>query len=226
MTKIGANIKKIRTARGLSQQSFGELFDLTRGNISSYEESRAEPRLETSLRIANYFSIPLEHFISRSLTVNEILQFKGDKLIDEERTILHLQLRPVPFLNENIYMKCSYQEMRFTDFSLFPQLVLPETTTNALLAVAYQPAIPHHSSLEGYQVRDLLVFEEVTRQNVHLCQHKTGLFTAENEIFLGRYEQAEKEFFLVLNDFSKQVFDWAGGGKFWRKMAVYRHEAT
>ena len=102
MTKIGANIKKIRTAKGLSQQSFADLFELTRGNISSYEENRAEPRLETSLRIANHFSIPLEHFISRNLTVNEILKFNGDKLIEEESHIINLQLRMVP-LSPNWY---------------------------------------------------------------------------------------------------------------------------
>ena len=82
MTRIGANIKKIRTAKGLSQLAFAELFELTRGNISSYEENRAEPRLETALRIANYFCIPLEAFITRTLTINEILQFNGDKLLE------------------------------------------------------------------------------------------------------------------------------------------------
>lgn len=223
MTRIGANIKKIRTAKGLSQQSFADLFELTRGNISSYEENRAEPRLETSLRIANHFSIPLEHFISRNLTVNEILKFNGDKLIEEESHIINLQLRVVPFMNDSIYMKCSYQEMKFTDFASFPQLVLPETNTNSLLALAYHSNIPHHQSLEGYQVQDVLVFEEVTRQNVHLCQHKTGLYTAEKEIMLGRFELIGQEVHLVLNDFSKQPYELNSEKKFWKQFAVYRH---
>lgn len=40
MSKVGRNIKKIRSVKGLSQQAFAYLFSLTRGNISSYEELR------------------------------------------------------------------------------------------------------------------------------------------------------------------------------------------
>src|SRR5690606_23942627 len=93
MTKIGANIKKIRTTKGLSQQAFGELFQLTRGNISSYEENRAEPRIETVIQIANYFSIPLNQFITQNLSIHEILKYNGDKLIEDEKNIVNLQLR-------------------------------------------------------------------------------------------------------------------------------------
>ena len=38
MSKIGYNIKKLRNVKNLSQQAFADLFNLTRGNISSYEE--------------------------------------------------------------------------------------------------------------------------------------------------------------------------------------------
>ena len=75
MTKIGANIKKIRTTKGLSQQAFADLFALTRGNISSYEENRAEPRLETVMQIANHFSIPLNQFVTQNLSIHEILKY-------------------------------------------------------------------------------------------------------------------------------------------------------
>ena len=67
MTQIGKNIKKIRSVNGLSQQSFADLFSLTRGNISSYEESRAEPKIEVMIKIANYFGIPLSDLIEQDL---------------------------------------------------------------------------------------------------------------------------------------------------------------
>src|SRR5689334_5181298 len=126
MTRIGANIKKIRTTKGLSQQAFADLFALTRGNISSYEENRAEPRIETVMQIANYFGIPLNHFISQSLSIHEILKYNGDKLIGDEKHIINLQLKQVPFISDTIYMKCCYQELAFNDWGNFPNLVLPE----------------------------------------------------------------------------------------------------
>lgn len=224
MTKIGANIKKIRTTKGLSQQAFAELFDLTRGNISSYEESRAEPRIETVVQIANYFGIPLNQFIADSLSINEILKYNGDKLMGDENHIINLQLRHVPFINDAIYMKCCYQELSFNDWDSFPKLVLPEANNHNMLALSFNPNISHHEALPQYQIGDVLIFEEVTQQNFHLCQHKTGLFTAEREIMIGQYEVTDEKMNLVLNDFKKEKFDFKLPRRFWRLFAVYRHE--
>lgn len=75
MTYFGTNLKKIRQIKGLSQQAFAELIDLNRGVISSYEEGRAEPKIETLLRIATYFGIPIDDIISKALTVNQLANF-------------------------------------------------------------------------------------------------------------------------------------------------------
>lgn len=224
MTKIGANIKKIRTTKGLSQQSFAELFELTRGNISSYEENRAEPRIETVIQIANYFSIPLPQFITQSLSINEILKYNGDKLIDDANHIINLQLREIPFMNDAIYLKCCFQEMSFTDLEMFPKLILPEVNNHSMFALSYNSNIDHHESLPKYQMNDVLIFEEVTQQNIHLCQFKTGLFTAEREITIGRYEIKNEEIDLVLNDFKKVRYDFKFPRRFWKLFATYQHE--
>ncbi|MBX3256192.1 MAG: helix-turn-helix transcriptional regulator [Chitinophagaceae bacterium] len=223
MTKIGANIKKIRTTKGLSQQAFADLFELTRGNISSYEENRAEPRIETVIRIANYFGIPLDHFITQSITINEILKFNGDKLAGEENHIIRLQLREVPFINDNIYMKCCYQELQFNEWNAFPKLVLPETSNKNLVALTFNNSIPHHESLPDYQMHDVLIFEEVTQQNIHLCQHKIGLYTGEREMMIGKYEVKQTQVELVLNEFQKHRFDFKKPMMFWKLFAVYQH---
>jgi len=223
MTKIGVNIKKIRTTKGLSQQAFADLFDLTRGNISSYEENRAEPRIETIVRIANYFCIPLEQFLSQNLTINEILKFNGDKLLGEQQRLINRQLREVPFMNEQVYMKCTYGEIAFNDWSTFPRLVLPEAGSGNLIALNFNPHIPHHESLPAYQLNDVLIFEEVTRENVHLCQSKTGLYTAERDIMVGQYAIKGAEIDLVLSDFKKQRFSFDHPHVFWRLLAVYQH---
>jgi transcriptional regulator with XRE-family HTH domain len=225
MTKIGANIKKIRTTKGLSQQAFAELFELTRGNISSYEENRAEPRIETVMQIANHFCIPLDQFITESLSIHEILKYNGDKLIEDENHIINLQLRQVPFINDTIYIKCCYQELSFHDWESFPKLVLPEVNNHKMLALSFNPNISHHESLPPYQVRDVLIFEEVTRQNIHLCQNKTGLFTAEHEIMIGQYEMKDEKVDLVLSDFRRERFDFKLAQRFWKLFALYQHKS-
>ena len=224
MTKIGANIKKIRTTKGLSQQAFADVFQLTRGNISSYEENRAEPRIETVIQIANYFSIPLDQFITENLSIHEILKYNGDKLIVDEKHIMNLQLRHVPFINDTIYMKACYKELSFNDLDSFPKLILPEVNNHNMLALSFNPNISHHESLPQYKIGDVLIFEEVTQQNIHLCQSKTGLFTAEREIMIGKYEMKDEKLDLVLNDFKKERFDFKATKRFWKLFALYQHE--
>ena len=53
MTHIGKNIRKIRSVKKLSQQAFADQFGLSRANIGSYEEGRAEPKIAIIMEIAN-----------------------------------------------------------------------------------------------------------------------------------------------------------------------------
>ncbi|RYY55757.1 MAG: XRE family transcriptional regulator [Chitinophagaceae bacterium] len=224
MLRTGSNIKKIRTAKNLSQQAFADLFELTRGNISSYEENRAEPKLETVIKIANYFCIPLNKFVSDTLSVNEVLQYEGDLLLEDENRIINLQLREVPFISDNVFMRGVRNELAFEDVSGFPKLVLPETSNNNLLGVSFNNNIPHHQSLPDYRMNDVLVFEELTRENVHLCDGKPGLYVAGPEIMIGQYEVSGTRIELVLNDFKKHAFDFGIVRRFWKLFAVYSHE--
>jgi transcriptional regulator with XRE-family HTH domain len=223
MTKIGANIKKVRTAKGLSQQAFADLFQLTRGNISSYEENRADPKIDTVIQIANYFNIPLNQFITQNISIHEILKYNGDKLIEDEKHSINRQLKQVAFINDAIYLKCHYGELSFNDLDRFPKLILPEVNNRTMLALSYNPNIPHHESQPHYQMNDVLIFEEVTQENIHLLQHKTGLFTGEREIMIGQYEVKEENIDLVLNDFKRERFDFKFTQRFWKLFALYQH---
>ena len=75
MSYIGKNIKKIRTVKRLSQQSFAELFNITRASVGSYEELRAEPKIETIINISRHFKITIDALLTKELTVNELLNF-------------------------------------------------------------------------------------------------------------------------------------------------------
>ncbi len=72
MSFFGSNIKKIRQLKGLSQKAFADLFDLNRGVISSYEEGRAEPKIETILKVANHFNLNLDKFLTETLQADQL----------------------------------------------------------------------------------------------------------------------------------------------------------
>ncbi|APU69491.1 helix-turn-helix domain-containing protein [Christiangramia flava] len=78
MSFFGKNIRKIRNVKKLSQQAFAELFDLKRATLGAYEEERSEPKLETIIKIANYFSITIDDLLTKELTINKLLKFKED----------------------------------------------------------------------------------------------------------------------------------------------------
>lgn len=85
MSFFGNNIKKIRTLKKLSQQAFADLFDLKRGTLGAYEEGRSEPKIDTIIKIANYFSIPIDDLLTQELTVNKLLKFRSDLTLDDEQ---------------------------------------------------------------------------------------------------------------------------------------------
>lgn len=87
MSFFGKNIRKIRSVRSLSQQSFAELFDLKRGTLGAYEEGRSEPKIETIIKIANHFSIPIGDLLTKELTVNKLLKFKSNLITDHDEMV-------------------------------------------------------------------------------------------------------------------------------------------
>jgi len=87
MSKIGSNIRKIRSVKALSQSDFALLFKLTRASIGSYEEGRAEPKIDTAIEIAKYFSISLSDIFTKDLTVNQLTNFLSPEKLDFNQLI-------------------------------------------------------------------------------------------------------------------------------------------
>ena len=92
MTYIGKNIKKIRSVKKISQAQFAKIFDLNRGSIGAYEEGRAEPRIDTIVQIANYFSLSIDLLLNKELQVNELLSLN---ILNEKLDIAHRLKKPV-----------------------------------------------------------------------------------------------------------------------------------
>lgn len=77
MSLFGTNIKKIRQVKGLSQKAFADLFDLNRGVISSYEEGRAEPKMETILKVAGHFNLTLDKLLTEPVQASQLTSTPG-----------------------------------------------------------------------------------------------------------------------------------------------------
>lgn len=80
MSYFGKNIRKIRLAKKMTQTEFADLFDLKRTVVGSYEEGRAEAKLDTIIKIADYFKLSLDQLLRKELTINEIFHFRDDLL--------------------------------------------------------------------------------------------------------------------------------------------------
>lgn len=98
MSFFGKNIKKIRAIKGLSQQSFAELFSLKRATLGAYEEGRSEPKIDTIIKVANYFSISIDDFLTKEITVNQLLRFNGGITTDINQ-IVKASFQEIPFVN-------------------------------------------------------------------------------------------------------------------------------
>ena len=87
MSIFGNNIKKIRILKNMSQQELGELFDISRGSIGSYEEGRAEPKIDSVIKIAAYFKLSIDALLTKELTVNDLSNFTNSKHIQQTSTV-------------------------------------------------------------------------------------------------------------------------------------------
>lgn len=55
------SLANLRKARGLSQKSLANEIGLSTGIIGMYETGKRKPSLDTALKIAKYFDMPVEN---------------------------------------------------------------------------------------------------------------------------------------------------------------------
>lgn len=206
MSKIGKNIKKIRNVKGMSQQAFADLFDLSRGNISSYEELRAEPKIDIVTRIANFFSIPLTDFIEKDLSINELLHYNTDMVLEPERHKIAQQLVKIPYvpaLYISEYIVC-HNDINY--IQNLPYIILPSNTKSHLIAIE----VDNQDSLPiGLEARngDILIYESINKENIHRIGERFGIMITKDEIKYGVFKENSGGFTLSLNNYVDYPFD-------------------
>lgn len=62
--RFGANLKRLREAKGLSQEGLMRISDVHRTQISNYERGRAEPQAEVLARLARALGVSTEDFFA------------------------------------------------------------------------------------------------------------------------------------------------------------------
>ncbi|MGB5944183.1 MAG: helix-turn-helix transcriptional regulator [Leeuwenhoekiella sp.] len=185
MSYFGKNIRKIRSVKTLSQQAFAELFDLKRGTLGAYEEGRSEPKIETIIKIANYFSIPIDDLLTKELTVNRLLKFKGELAIESEIEKPQA-LAGIPLITENntedyLLHGCKpafIKDMQFIKLPLNPEKDFRGYTVNNLEMGSYD---------NGLFPNDIVIGERVPQEAYKKLNKGTLVFViVEGKIILRR----------------------------------------
>lgn len=195
MSFFGKNIRKIRNVKKLSQQSFAELFDLKRATLGAYEEERSEPRLETIINIANYFSITVDDLLTKELTINKLLKFKEDLAFST--SFYDSKLSSVPCLFPQLeleYLKNFNEESSTIDL---PELKLPLPSTKKRLAFVVSNSEMAQKN-NGVFPNDMVVGEWVPKEKIEqISTNSTVLAVTDKELILRKFDYRDGKLILT-----------------------------
>jgi len=105
---IGTNIRFLRKKIRLTQQALAEKLGIKRSLIGAYEEGRANPKLDTLMKLSDFFGLSFEHLLLKDLTrlTDEDLE---DLRTERKADIEGRRLRVLPIVldkddNENVVL--------------------------------------------------------------------------------------------------------------------------
>ncbi|REH52576.1 DNA-binding XRE family transcriptional regulator [Tenacibaculum gallaicum] len=185
MSFFGKNIKKIRSVKRLSQQAFAELFDLKRATLGAYEEGRSEPKIDTIIKIANYFSIPIDNLLTSELTVNNLLQFKENLTLETEKISKETTTK-IPCITKKVAIQYLeyYNKTSFIDD--LPKIQLPINSQKKLRAyIITNLEMANHDN--GLYPKDIVIGEFIPDNIIkNLKNGELTLTLVKNELILRR----------------------------------------
>jgi len=223
MSFFGKNIRKLRQLKSYSQQQVADLIGVKRGALSAYEEGRSEPKINTIIDTANYFSIPIDQLLTKELTVNEILNFNTRLTVDE--SLQRKALPTIPLINKDNtadYLKY-HNKKDFIDNMVYIQL--PLSTEKKYRAFQIQDLEMSYKD-EGLFPKDIVVGQFLESENLKeetLCIVVSSLVLAryvlktENGILLKANHPAIEDELLQPEDI-KEVWEVAGIFKLQRQI--------
>lgn len=163
MSFFGRNVKKIRGVKKMSQQVFADLFDLKRATLGAYEEGRSEPKIDTIIKVANYFSISIDDMLTKEVTVNQLLSFDGGITTDVNQVMKNtfVEVPLVADLNKDLFVQSFPKTQTYDDL---PTLRLPIKKSEGLLAFVIQD-LTMVVNQEGLFLEDVVIGQRVEANN-------------------------------------------------------------
>lgn len=98
MNYISENLSYLLRKTGLRKDSFGETVGLKRGNIGSYIDRKAYPKIETLQKISETYKISIDDLINTDLTSNSL----KPRSIDSEKGLDNYSVAEII---ENMYLR-------------------------------------------------------------------------------------------------------------------------
>ena len=187
MSFFGKNIKKIRGVKAMSQHSFAELFSLKRATLGAYEEGRSEPKIDTIIKVANYFSISIDDILTKEITVNQLLRF-NEGITTDVNQVVKAGFTEVPFVNA-LNSKMFIDDFKTSQsYSSLPKIVIPVEASSHLLAFTVQDLFMV-SNEEGLFPNDVVVGESIVSED--LVQGDVVVALVNNELIIRRYDTSD-----------------------------------
>ena len=185
MSVVGINIKKIRGVKGLNQTDFANLFGLTRANIGSYEELRAEPKIDTIIKIATYYKLPIDKLVRKELTVNDISNF--DVFSKLPLPIGVGNKNEVIFVGKSNLDSYPKNKSNKSYISELDKVLFPFGNENSQKIILYNEGNDLCFNHEGLLHGDLLFLEKITK----IKEQVLGVVVDDNAIYKGLLTDVE-----------------------------------
>ncbi len=87
---IGARIKTLRQARGISQEGLAEIISMNTKYISSIERGKANPTLDTTIAIADALKVDIAELFNIGYEPKELAQLIAGLISEGDKTKLQL----------------------------------------------------------------------------------------------------------------------------------------
>ena len=85
---LSENIRSIRVKWGYKQDDFGEIFELNRSVISTYETGIAEPKITFLVKLFELTGIPIQNLLTRKISDEEI-PLRPDSFTPDETFVVN-----------------------------------------------------------------------------------------------------------------------------------------
>lgn len=101
-------LKELRIDRNLTQKQLSEMLDLSKNTVCEYEKGRAEPSIETLLKLSGIFGVSVDYLLGREDDFGNVVVSENNEITPEEKELLTL-FRSLP----NIRRKTVMDSIRF-----------------------------------------------------------------------------------------------------------------